>query len=57
MQSERRTVSYIDDCECVQVFDPMQMDPEAEELLDQEWMAVSRAKSLQVPPAELRRAG
>lgn len=48
MDTERRTVAFIDDSECVHVFDPMRMDPETEEVLDQEWLQISAEQRLQV---------
>lgn len=48
MDTERRTVAYIDDSECVNVYDPMSIDPETEEALDQEWLEFSAAQRLQV---------
>lgn len=57
MQADRRTVSYIDDSECVHVFDPMHMDQETEELLDQEWLQFEREQRMKAQAPELRKCG
>lgn len=48
METDHRTVAYIDDTECVHVIDPMRTDPDTEEELDREWMQISAEQRLKV---------